>query len=143
MTVEVSGIVALPFELDKDAAALGATDEALQPCQGAGAVAEYHAIQDGYIRGIDAEIEAAQDAGDDVLFSVYVGGVRDDDSEITLAGAGTASGVTHNEARFDKGDIPVSEGDAIVVKAKSTDAVNCKPAGMVAVVYLQLGQSEI
>ena len=143
MAVEISGIAALPFEADKDAAALEATDQALQPCQGAGSVAEYHAIQDGYIRGIDAEIEAAQDEGDNVIFSVYVGGSRDDDSEVTLAGAGTASGAKHGEARFDKGDIPVSEGDAIVVKAKSTDAVNCKPAGMVAVVYLQLGQSEI
>jgi len=143
MTIEISGIIALPFEADKAAAALEATDQALQPCQGAGSVAEYHAIQDGHIRGIDAEIEAAQSAGDDVLFSVYVGGSRDDDSEITLAGAGSSAGVKHNEARFDKGSIPVTNGQAIVVKAKSTDAVNCKPAGLVAVVYLQLGQSEI
>ncbi len=143
MTVEVSGIVALPFELDKDDAAVGLTDEALKPCQGAGAVTEYHAIQDGYIRGIDAEIETAQDAGDDVIFSVYVGGTRDDDSEVTLSGSGTASGAKHGEARFDKGLIPVSNGDAIVVKAKSTDASNTTCAGLVAVVYLQLGQSEI
>ena len=139
----MSGIVALAFQLDKNAAALEATDQALAPAQGAGSVAVLHAIQDGYIRGLDCEIEAAQDLGDDVIFSVHVAGTRDDDSAVTLSGSGTASGATHGEQRFDKGDIPVSEGDAIVVKAKSTDATNCTPAGLVAVVYLQLGESEI
>ena len=143
MSVEMSGIVALAFQLDKDAAALEATDQALAPVQGAGSVAVLHAIQDGYIRGLDCEIETAQDLGDDVIFSVYVGGTRDADSEVTLSGAGTAAGATSGQQRFDRGDVPVSAGDSIVVKAKSTDAVNCKPAGLVAVVYLQLGESEI
>jgi len=143
MPTEISGIVALPFELDKADAALAATDTALAPVQGAGSVTVLHAIQDGYIRGLDCEIESAQDDGDDVIFSVYVGGTRDDDSELTISGAGTAGGATHEESRFDRGSIPVSEGDSIVVKAKSTDATNCKPAGMVAVVYLQLGESDI
>ena len=143
MPVEMSGIVALAFQLDKAAAALEATDQDLAPVQGAGSVAVLHAIQDGYIRGLDCEIEAAQDDGDDVIFSVYVGGSRDDDSEVTLSGAGTASGATSGQQRFDRGDVPVSEGDAIVVKAKSTDASNCTPGGLVAVVYLQLGESEI
>ena len=143
MAIEMSGIVALPFELDKADAALEATDQALQPCQGAGSVAEYHAIQDGAIRGLDAEIEAAQSDGDDVIFSVYVGGSRQADSEITLSGSGSSAGATSGQSRFDKGDIPVSEGDSIVVKAKSTDATNCKPAGLLGAVYLQLGRSEI
>ena len=143
MPVEMSGIVALAFQLDKASAALEATDQALAPVQGAGSVAVLHAIQDGYIRGLDCEIEAGQDDGDDVIFSVYVGGTRDDDSEVTLSGAGTASGATYGTLRFDRGDVPVSEGDAIVVKAKSTDASNCTPAGLVAIVYLQLGESEI
>jgi len=143
MAVEMSGIVALSFQLDKASAGLAATDSALAPVQGAGSVSVYHAIQDGYLRGLDCEIESAQDDGDDVIFSVYVGGARDTDSVVTLSGAGTAGGVTFATQRFDKGGIPVSEGDAIVVKAKSTDAVNCTPAGMVAVAYLQLGRSEI
>lgn len=143
MAVEMSGIVALAFQLDKDAAALEATDQDLVPVQGAGSVAVLHAIQDGYIRGLDCEIEAGQDLGDDVIFSVYVAATRDDDSEVTLSGAGTASGATYGTQRFDRGDLPVSEGDAIVVKAKSTDATNCKPAGLAAIVYLQLGESEI
>jgi len=143
MPTEMSGIVALPFELDKADAALAATDTALAPVQGAGSVTMLHAIQDGYIRGLDCEIETAQDDGDDVVFSVYVGGTRDDDSELTISGAGTAGGDTHTQSRFDRGDIPVSEGDSIIVKAKSTDATNCKPAGLLAVVYLQLGESDI
>ena len=143
MSVEMSGIVAIPFQLDKNTDALAATDQAMLPSQGAGSVAGIHAIQDGYIRGIDCEIEAAQSDEDDVVFSVYVGGTRDDDSEVTVAGAGSSAGATYGTSRFDRGDIPVSEGDSIVVKAKSTDATNCKPAGIVAVVYLQLGESEI
>ncbi|MBN1856935.1 MAG: hypothetical protein JW846_08280 [Dehalococcoidia bacterium] len=143
MAVEISGITPLSFQLDNAAAALAATDTALVPVQGAGSVAVYHAIQDGFIRGLDCEIETAQDDGDDVIFSVYVGGTRDDDSAVTLSGAGTAGGATYGTQRFDKGGIPVSEGDSIVVKAKSTDAANCTPAGMVAVVILQLGESEI
>ena len=143
MAVEMSGIVALAFQLDKDAAALEATDQALAPVQGAGSVAVLHAIQDGYIRGLDCEIEAAQDLGDDVIFSVYVGETRDDDSEVTLSGFGTASGAIYGTQRFDRGDLPVAEGDSIVVKAKSTDATNCTPAGLAAIVYLQLGESEI
>jgi hypothetical protein len=143
MAVELSGIVAIPFELDKDAAALGTSDEALKPCQGAGAVAEVHAIQDGAVRGIDCEIETAQSDGDDVIFSVYVGGTRDDDSAVTLAGAGSSAGAKYGTSRFDKGKVPVSAGGPIVVKAKSTDGSNTKPAGMLAVLYLQLGRSEI
>ena len=143
MPVEMSGIVALPFELDKDAAALGTTDEALAPVQGAGSVTVLHGIQDGYIRGLDCEIESAQSDGDDVIFSVYVGGTRDDDSAVTLAGAGSSAGAMYGTQRFDRGDVPVSAGDSIVVKAKSTDGTNCKPAGMVGVVYLQLGESDI
>ena len=143
MPVEMSGIVTLAFQLDKASAALEATDQALAPVQGAGSVAVLHAIQDGYIRGLDCEIETAQDLGDDVIFSVYVGGSRDDDSAVTLSGAGTGAGATSGQQRFDRGDIPVSEDDAIVVEAKSTDASNCTPGGLVAVVYLQLGESEI
>ena len=143
MSVEISGIVALAFQLDKADAALAETDAALAPVQGAGSVTVLHAIQDGYIRGLDCEIEAAQSDGDDVIFSVYVGGTRDDDSEVTVAGAGTSEGETYATARFDRPGIPVSEGDAIVVKAKSTDASNAKPGGLVAVVYLQLGESGI
>ena len=143
MAVEMSGIVALAFQLDNASAALAATDAALAPVQGAGSVAQFHAIQDGYIRGLDCEIETAQNLGDDVIFSVYVGGTRDADSAVTLSGLGTAGRTTYGAQRFDRGGIPVSDGDAIIVEAKSTDAVNCKPAGMVAVVYLQLGQSEI
>ena len=104
---------------------------------------EEYTVKDLLQTAIKSEIEAGQDLGDDVIFSVYVGGSRDDDSAVTLSGSGTASGATHGEQRFDRGDIPVSEGDAIVVKAKSTDASNCTPAGLVAVVYLQLGESEI
>jgi hypothetical protein len=143
MPTEMSGIIALAFELDKDAAALGATDEALAPVQGAGSVTVLHAIQDGYVRGLDCEIEAAQSDGDDVIFSVYVGGTRDADSAVTLSGAGSSAGATYGTQRFERGEVPVSAGDSIVVEAKSTDAVNCKPAGMVAVVYLQLGESDI
>ncbi len=143
MSVEMSGIVTMAFELDNAAAALAATDTALAPVQGAGSVAELHAIQDGYIRGLDCELEAAQSDEDDVIFSVYVNGTRDDDSEVTVAGSGSAGGATCSTARFDRPGIPVSEGDSIVVKAKSTDATNCKPAGLVALVYLQLGESGI
>ena len=143
MSVEMSGLVTLTFQLDKADAALAATDAAMAPVQGAGSVVALHAIQDGYIRGLDCEIEAAQSDGDDVVFSVYVGGTRDDDSAVTVAGAGTAEGATSATARFDRPGIPVSEGDSIVVKAKSTDATNCKPGGLVAVVYLQLGESDI
>jgi hypothetical protein len=143
MSVEMSGIVALAFQLDKADAALAATDAALAPVQGAGSVTVLHAVQDGYIRGIDCELEAGQSEEDDVVFSVYINGTRDDDSEITLAGAGTSEGASYGIARFDRPGIPVSEGDSIVVKAKSTDATNCKPGGLVAVVYLQLGESGI
>ena len=143
MSVEMSGIVTLAFQLDKADAALAATDTALAPVQGAGSVTVLHAVQDGYIRGIDCELEAAQSDEDDVVFSVYVGGTRDDDSEVTVAGAGTSEGATYATARFDRPGIPVSEGDSIVVKAKSTDATDCKPGGLVAVVYLQLGESDI
>jgi len=143
MSVEISGIVALAFQLDKADAALAATDAALAPVQGAGSVNVLHAIQDGYIRGLDCELEASQSEDDDVVFSVYINGTRDDDSQITLAGAGTSEGASYGIARFDRPGIPVSEGDSIVVKAKSTDATNCKPGGMVAVVYLQLGESGI
>jgi hypothetical protein len=139
----MSGIVALAFQLDLAAAALAETDAALAPVQGAGSVTVLHAVQDGYIRGIDCELEAAQSDGDDVIFSVYVGGTRDDDSEVTVAGAGTSEGATYGTARFDRPGIPVLEGDAIVVKAKSTDASNAKPGGLVAIVYLQLGESGI
>ena len=143
MAVEISGIVVLTFELDKDAAALEATDQAMQPAQGAGSVTKYTAIQDGAIRGLDGEIEAKQSAGDDVIFSVYIAGSRDDDSEVTVAGAGSSAGTDYATKRFDKDKIPVKAGESIVVKVKSTDATNCKPAGMVAVVYVQLGESEI
>jgi len=143
MSTEISGIVTLAFQLDNAAAALTATDAALAPVQGAGSVTVLHAVQDGYIRGIDCELEAAQSDEDDVIFSVYVGGTRDDDSEVTVSGAGSGAGATYGIARFDRPGIPVSEGDSIVVKAKSTDATNCKPGGLVAVVYLQLGESGI
>jgi len=143
MSVEMSGLVTLTFQLDKADTALAATDAALAPVQGAGSVVALHAIQDGYIRGLDCEIEAAQSDGDDVVFSVYVGGTRDDDSAVTVVGAGTSEGAISATARFDRPGIPVSEGDSIVVKAKSTDATNCKPGGLVAVVYLQLGESGI
>ena len=143
MSVEMSGIVALDFQLDNADAALAATDAALAPVQGAGSVTVLHAVQDGYIRGIDCELEAAQSDGDDVVFSVYVGGTRDDDSEVTVSGAGSSAGATYGTSRFDRPGIPVSEGDSIVVKAKSTDATNCKPGGLLAVVYLQLGESGI
>ena len=143
MSTEISGIVTLAFQLDKADAALAETDTALAPVQGAGSVAVLHAIQDGYIRGLDCELEAAQSDGDDVVFGVYVGGTRDDDSEVTVAGSGTSEGDTYGTARFDRPGIPVSEGDSIVVKAKSTDATNCKPAGLLTLVYLQLGESGI
>jgi len=143
MSVEISGIVALAFQLDKAAAALGATDEALAPVQGAGSVAVLHAVQDGYIRGLDCELEAAQSDGDDVVFSVYVDGTRDADSVVTVAGAGTSEGATCATAMFDRPDIPVLAGESIVVKAKSTDADNTKPGGLAAIVYLQLGESGI
>ncbi|TET17094.1 MAG: hypothetical protein E3J81_02280 [Dehalococcoidia bacterium] len=142
MAVEMSGIITLTFELDKNAAALGTTDEALKPCQGAGSVAEYHAIQGGCIRGLDCEIESAQSDGDDVIFSVYVGASRNP-NPFPRAVADSSAGAKHGETRFDKDKIAVSNGAAIVVKAKCTDAVNCKPAGVLAVVYLQLGKSEI
>jgi hypothetical protein len=143
MSTEISGIVTLAFQLDNAAAALAATDAALAPVQGDGSVTVLHAIQDGYIRGIDCELEAAQSDEDDVIFSVYVGGTRDDDSEVTVSGAGSAAGATYGTARFDRPGIPVSEGESILVKAKSTDATNCKPGGLVALVYLQLGESGI
>lgn len=143
MSEEISGIVTLAFQLDNAAEALAATDTALAPVQGAGSVAALHAIQDGCIRGLDCELEAAQSAEDDVVFSIYINGTRDDDSEVTVAGAGTSEGTTYAVARFDRPGIPVAEGDSIVVKAKSTDATNCKPAGLVALVYLQLGESGI
>ena len=100
----MSGIVAIPFQLDKNTDALAATDQAMLPSQGAGSVAGIHAIQDGYIRGIDCEVESAQSDGDDVTFSVYVGGTRDDDSEVTVAGAGSSAGATYGTSRFDRGD---------------------------------------
>ena len=50
MAVEISGIVALPFELDKDTSALAETDEAMAPAQGAGSVTKFTAIQAGAIR---------------------------------------------------------------------------------------------
>ena len=143
MAVEISGIVALSFQLDKDAAALAETDEAMAPVQGAGAVTKLTAIQEGAIRGIDLEIESKQSAGDDVIGSVYVGGSRVGGTEVTIAGAGTSAGADHVTARFDKDVAPVSEDDSIVVKVKSTDATNCKPAGILATVYVQLGKSEI
>ena len=143
MSVEISGIVTLAFQLDNAAAALAVTDTALAPVQGAGSVTVLHAIQDGYIRGIDCEMEAAQSDEDDVVFSVYVGGARVDSSAVTVAGAGTSEGATYATARFDRPGIPVSEGDSIAVKAKSTDATDCKPGGLVAVVYLQLVESGI
>ena len=143
MSVEMSGIVTLAFQLDKADAALAATDAALAPVQGAGSVTVLHAIQDGYIRGLDCEVETAQSDEDDVVFSVYVDGTRDDDSAVTVAGSGSSAGATYATARFDRPGIPVSQGDSIVVKAKSTDASNCKPAGLVALVYLQLGESGI
>ena len=143
MAVEVSGIIALTFELDKDASALAETDEAMAPVQGAGSVTKVTAIQDGAIRGIDLEIESQQSEGDDVIGSVYVAGSRVDGTEITVAGAGTSAGADQATSRFDKNIAPVSEGDSIVVKVKSTDATNCKPAGILATIYLQLGESEI
>ena len=143
MAVEVSGIVALTFQLDKDAAALGVTDEAMAPAQGAGSVTKFTAIQNGAIRGIDLEIESKQSDGDDVIGSVYIGDSRVDETEVTAAGAGTSAGTDQTTSRFDKDVAPVSLGDSIVVKVKSTDASNCKPAGILATVYLQLGESEI
>ncbi|MFC1937410.1 hypothetical protein ACFLWY_02475 [Chloroflexota bacterium] len=143
MAVEISGIVALSVELDKAAAALGTSDEAMAPVQGAGSVTKFTAVQEGAIRGIDIEIESKQSDGDDVIGSVYVGGSRVDGTEVTIAGAGTSAGADHVTARLDKDIAPVSEGDDIVVKVKSTDAVNCTPAGILATVYLQLGKSEI
>ena len=143
MSTEISGIVTLAFQLDNAAAALAATDAALAPVQGAGSVAVLHAVQDGYIRGLDCELEVPQSDEDDVVFSVYISGTRDDDSEVTVSGAGTSEGARYGVARFDRPGIPVSEGDSIVVKAKSTDATNCKPGGLVALVYLQLGESGI
>jgi hypothetical protein len=143
MAVEISGIVTLTFQLDEDTAALGETDEAMLPIQGAGSVAKFTAIQDGAIRGINLEIESKQSDGDDVIGSVYVGGARVDGTEVTIEGASTANGADHAAARFDKDVAPVNAGDSIVVKVKSTDATNCKPAGILATVYLQLGESEI
>lgn len=143
MAVEISGIVTLIFQLDKDTAALAETDEAMVPVQGGGSVTKFTPIQAGAIRGIDLEIESKQSEGDDVIGSVYVGGTRVDGTEVTVAGAGSSAGADHAAARFDKDVVPVSEGDSIVVKVKSTDAVNCKPAGILATVYLQLGASEI
>ncbi len=143
MAVEISGIIALSFQLDKDAAALGETDEAMAPVQGAGSVTKFTAIQEGTIRGIDLEIESKQSDGDDVIGSVYIGGSRVDGTEVTIAGAGSSAGADHATSRFDKDVAPVSEGDSIEVKVKSTDATNCKPAGILATVYLQLGKSEI
>lgn len=143
MAVEISGIVALTFELDKDTAALAETDEAMTPVQGTGSVSKLTPVQAGAIRGIDLEIESKQSDGDNVIGSVYVGGSRVDGTEITIAGAGTAAGADQVTARFDKDIAPVSEGDSIEVKVKSTDATNCKSAGILATIYLQLGESEI
>lgn len=143
MAVEISGIVVLSFQLDKDTAALAETDEAMTPVQGAGSVTKLTAVQEGAIRGIDLEIESKQSDGDNVIGSVYVGGSRVDGTEVAIAGAGTSAGADHTTARFDKDIAPVGEGDSIVVKVKSTDATNCKPAGILATVYLQLGKSEI
>jgi len=143
MAVEISGIVTLTFQLDKNTAALGETDEAMMPVQGAGLVAKLTAIQDGAIRGIDLEIESKQSDGDDVIGSVYVAGSRVNGTEVTIEGAGTSNGADHATARFNKDIAPVHEGDSIVVKVKSTDATNCKPGGILATVYLQLGESEI
>ena len=143
MAVEISGIVTFTFQLDKDTAALAETDEAMLPVQGAGSVSKLTAIQDGAIRGIDLEVESKQSDGDDVIGSVYIGGSRVDGTEITIEGAGTTNGDDHAAARFDKDVAPVNAGDSIVVKVKSTDATNCKPAGILATVYLQLGESEI
>lgn len=143
MAVEISGIVALTFELDKDTAALGETDEAMTPAQGTGSVSKLTPIQAGAIRGIDLEIESKQSDGDDVIGSVYLGGSRVDGTEVTIAGAGSSAGADQVTARFDKDIAPISEGDSIEVKVKSTDATNCKPAGVLATVYLQLGESEI
>ena len=143
MAIEISGIIALTFELDKATSALGETDEALAPVQGAGSVSKLTAIQDGVIRGIDLEIESPQSAGDDVIGSVYVAGSRVDGTEVTIAGAGSSAGADYAISRFDKDVAPVSEGDSIEVKVKSTDATNCAPGGILATVYLQLGASEI
>lgn len=143
MAHEVSGLYALHCHLDKAAAALEETDQPLAPVQGAGSVADEHAMQDGCIRGLAVEIEAAQDAGDDVIASVYIGGSRDADTEVTLTGAGTGAGEKFKAAIFDKEHTPISKDDSIVVKAKSTDAVNCKPAGIKAIVLVQLGRSEL
>ena len=143
MAVEISGIVTLTFQLDKNTAALAETDEAMTPVQGAGSVTKLTALQAGAIRGIDLEIESQQSDEDDVIGSVYVGGTRVDETEVTVAGAGTSAGADQTTSRFDKDVASVSEGDSIVVKVKSTDASNCKPAGILATVYLQLGESEI
>ena len=143
MAVEISGIVALTFELDKDASALGETDEAMAPVQGTGSVAKFTAIQDGAIRGIDLEIESQQSVEDDVIGSVYIASSRVDGTEVTVAGAGSSAGADEATSRFDKDTAPVNAGDSIVVKVKSTDAINCKPGGILAIVYLQLGESEI
>ncbi len=143
MAVEISGIVVLTFQLDKATAALAESDEAMAPVQGAGSVAKFTAIQDGAIRGIDLEIESKQSEGDDVIGSVYVGDSRVDGTEVTIAGAGSSAGADQATSRFDKNVAPVSEGDSIVVKAKSTDVINCKPGGILATIYLQLGESEI
>ena len=110
MAVEVSGIIALTFELDKDASALAETDEAMAPVQGASSVTKFTAIQDGAIRGIDLEIESQQSEGDDVIGSVYVAGSRVDGTEVTVAGAGTSAGADQATSRFDKDVAPVSEG---------------------------------
>ncbi len=143
MAVEISGVVALTFALDKNTDALGTTDEAMLPVQGSGAAGKFSAIQDGAVRGIDLEIEAGQSAGDDVIGAVYINGTRVADTATTIAGAGTAQGADHATARFDKDVAPVSAGDSISVKVKSTDGTNCKPAGILATLYLQLGASEI
>ena len=143
MAVEVSGIVALTFELDKDTSALAETDETMAPTQGAGSVTKFTAIQAGAIRGIDLEIESSQSAGDDVIGSVYVAGSRVDGTEVNIAGAGSSAGADYAISRFDKDVAPVSAGDSIEVKVKSTDATNCAPGGILATVYLQLGASEI
>lgn len=131
MTVEMSGIVVIPFGADKTAA-LTKDLETQLPLLGVDANQPV-AIQEGAIRGIDLKLETAPAAG--LTVKIYAGATA---LKTKLMGTGQ----TWLE-RFDKEGMEVEQADALKVTVTDTSTTPTAINNVTALLYLQLGRSEL
>lgn len=131
MAVEMSSLVVIPFGADKTSA-LTKDQETQLPLLGVN-VNQPVAINEGAIRGIDFKVESAPAEG--LTIKIYAG-----TTELVAKLLGT--GQTWN-TRFDKEGMEVEEGDDLKVTITDTSTTPTALNNVTALLYVQLGRSEI